>query len=176
MSNCAPGAGQQGPAPEIPPPAGAAEGSDTGGLGEQPPPVDAQRLAPWAVPIEQGPSGPGVNDPAGRQELPLHSSFEKQPGGWTLCRHPEAAPGDLERLQQLVAAFDVPGAQGLFARSLQDLSGYRGGCPPVEINLGHDRSIYEHPRRHTPAEYAIMDQKCEQLREAGLIVRAPPEA
>ncbi|PNH00115.1 Retrovirus-related Pol polyprotein from transposon, partial [Tetrabaena socialis] len=77
-----------------------------------------------------------------------------------------------EQLVKLVEGHDTqPG--GLFARSLGDLSGYTGSCPDAEINLTHDRGIYQHPRRHSQGEYAVMDEKCNALLAAGLIEKAP---
>ena len=140
------------------------------------PPADASRVPPAAIPLADGIALPSCNDPAGRLELPPHDRYVKQPGGWTLCLHPDATDADIARMLALVAEHDTGGPDGLFARSLDDLTGYCGGCDPVEINLSHNRSIYEAPRKHTPAELAVMDSKCEQLRQAGIIVRAPPEA
>ncbi|PNH05362.1 Retrovirus-related Pol polyprotein from transposon [Tetrabaena socialis] len=62
---------------------------------------------------------------------------------------------------------------GLFARSLGDLTDYAGSWPDTEINLTHDRGIYQHAWRHPQGEYAVMDEKCNALLAAGLIEKAP---
>ncbi|PNH01236.1 Retrovirus-related Pol polyprotein from transposon [Tetrabaena socialis] len=128
------------------------------------PPVDAAASG--------GDSPAGSTSPEGHRELPPDPRFVRQPGGWTLCERADTPAAVRAQLLELVAAHDTqPG--GLFARSLGDLTGYTGSCPAAEINLTHERGIFQHPRRHSPGEYAVMDDKCNALLAAGLIEKAP---
>ena len=120
---------------------------------------------------QQGSAGAASTTPQGQRSLPHDGRFVKQAGGWTLCERADMSADTRAALLALVAEYDVP-TDGIFARSLRDLSGYKGSCPPVEINLTHDRAIYEHPRPHSLGEYRIMDDKCGQLAEAAIIERA----
>ena len=123
--------------------------------------------AAGSVPLRDR-GGAGCTAPQGERQLPHDGRFVKQPGGWTLCERSDMSEEVKSLLLALVAQHDIPGS-GLFARSLKDLTGYKGGCSPAEIPLSHDRAIYEHPRPHSLGEYRIMDDKCTQLAEAGII-------
>ena len=58
----------------------------------------------------------------------------------------------------------------VFARSLKDLGCYSGEMGPATIDLIHDRPIWQSQRWHSPLELRIQEEKCTELRDAGIIV------
>ncbi|PNH01003.1 Retrovirus-related Pol polyprotein from transposon, partial [Tetrabaena socialis] len=135
--------------------------------------VAVPRAAPPVDAAASGADSPaGSTSPEGHRELPPDPRFVRQPGGWTLCERADTPAAVRAQLLELVAVHDTQPA-GLFARSLGVLTGYTGSCPAAEINLTHERGIFQHPRRHSPGEYAVMDEKCNALLAAGLIEKAP---
>lgn len=82
--------------------------------------------------------------------------------------HPLQCKEAFEEMKAIVYEFcDV------FAYSLKDSTGYTGDYPPFEIDVIGNEPIYEPPRYHSPAERAVIDEKCTELLEAGIIVPCP---
>ena len=56
-----------------------------------------------------------------------------------------------------------------FAFSMDDCTGYTGDQGDFTIELETDKPVFCQPRRHSPAAQAIIDEKCEDLKQKGII-------
>jgi hypothetical protein len=84
-------------------------------------------------------------------------------GKWQFAHHPDAGASDMERLQQVVRS-----RRHAFAYSHAEMPGYEH---KVGWKLKTDAPIKQpcHARRFSPAEKSILDEKCKELEDAGLI-------
>ena len=99
------------------------------------------------------------------------AKFTKDPDhGWLFGDHPELDPDRRARLQQLL----LDRKQQCFAYSLSDMPGYSGIDGDFRIELDSDKPVFCKPRRYSPGEQKVTAEKCGELRDAGIIVRAPP--
>ena len=91
------------------------------------------------------------------QDIPkFKDTYTKDPEhGYCWGEHPGITPEDLERLKQLVISH-----KDAFAHSVKYLPGYNGPCEPFEIQLDTTDSIFTRPRRRSPLETEISDEKC----------------
>ncbi|PNH01247.1 hypothetical protein TSOC_012880 [Tetrabaena socialis] len=85
--------------------------------------------------------------------------------GYTWCERSDIDPETLAGFKELLRVNDA-----VFARSLKEIGCYDGPIGPATIELLHDDPIFEAPRRHSPREKAIQQEKCSELRDAGIIV------
>jgi hypothetical protein len=149
-------AAAQGPAA-----AAAGPGADPGaGAGPPPPPTHpdaADCLTPFT------PHGTVSPDPEGQ--------YQKDPeNGWLVGNHPDLTPAHRQKLQELLIARK----HKCFAYKLADMPGYSGPDGEFAIELTTSDPIRCKPRRYSPGELRVIDEKCGELRDAGFIVRAPP--
>jgi len=94
----------------------------------------------------------------------------RSPHGWQIGRHPELTPELLQELEEgLVARLPT-----CFASTLDELEGYRGLDGPLQIPMLHDKPVFQTPRKYSPVECEIRDEKCRELLQADRIERAAP--
>jgi hypothetical protein len=131
----------------------AAAGSD-----EQPR-EKGQQLHPFKAPIDAfSPEGE-------RGEESLDSRWVHDPEhGWIYGGHPDATPEQMEQLKCMLAD-----EKAAFAYSLQDLPGYCGDLAPAELKMKHDQPVWSPPRRYSPLELSIGDEKVGEMLAAGII-------
>ncbi|PNH02701.1 hypothetical protein TSOC_011296 [Tetrabaena socialis] len=110
-------------------------------------------------------AGAGATTPEGRRCPPDNPRFVKDPAGYTWCERSDIDPETLAGFKELLRVNDA-----VFARSLKEIGCYDGPIGPATIELLHDDPIFEAPRRHSPREKAIQQEKCSELRDAGIIV------
>ena len=61
-------------------------------------------------------------------------------------------------------------AKSVVAYNMQQITGYRGVEPPMVIELDTEKPIFQPPRRnYSPAELKIIDEKADELQEAGVV-------
>jgi hypothetical protein len=84
--------------------------------------------------------------------------------GWVWGNHPETSAQQRATLRRAVAECNAS-----FAYSVTDLPGYSGGVGPYRIELDTDEELIDSPRRYSKAEREVIDSKCEELLQAGLI-------
>jgi Reverse transcriptase (RNA-dependent DNA polymerase)/RNase H-like domain found in reverse transcriptase len=89
-------------------------------------------------------------------------------GLWTWGNHPEFTPDQMQRLQEAVRK-----RKHCFAYSVNDLPGYSGKEPPFTIPLKHNDPIFSKQRSYSVIEQEIREEKMGELRDAGIIERAP---
>ncbi|PNH02523.1 Retrovirus-related Pol polyprotein from transposon [Tetrabaena socialis] len=110
-------------------------------------------------------SSPDCTSPEGQRAPPAATHFAKDPSyGYTWCERPDLELELRSRFRELLRD-----NEGLFARSLKELGCYSGELGPATIDLMHDNPIYESARRHSDLERGIMEAKCIELRDAGII-------
>ncbi|PNH01078.1 Retrovirus-related Pol polyprotein from transposon [Tetrabaena socialis] len=110
-------------------------------------------------------SSPDCTSPEGQRAPPAAAHFAKDPSyGYTWCERPDLELELRSRFRELLRD-----NEGLFARSLKELGCYSGELGPATIDLVHDNPIYESARRHSDLERGIMEAKCIELRDAGII-------
>ena len=111
------------------------------------------------------PDGPAVTPP--------EPKFTKDPnGGWVIGHHPEASDQFPERLNALL----TERKHQCFSYSMSELPGYCGDMGPMRIVLKDDHNpskLFQRGRRHSALEETIINEKCTELREAGIIERCP---
>ncbi len=126
---------------------------------ETPPGVAPARVAVPTIPASSV-------TPEGKRHPGDDSSFVKdQRFGYTWCERPDLPPEMRTRFRELLQEND-----DVFARSLKELGCYCGELGPATIELVHDRPIWQAPRRHSPRELTIQEEKCCELRDAGIII------
>lgn len=59
--------------------------------------------------------------------------------------------------------------KGAFAFNLHDMPGYSGHEGPAEVVLTTDAPVWTAPRRYSPLERKIQDEKCQEQLDAGII-------
>ncbi|GIL45744.1 hypothetical protein Vafri_2902 [Volvox africanus] len=107
-----------------------------------------------------------MTTPEGNRYPGAGTSFTKDPqGGYLWCERPEMDPTLRAKFKAMLANNDP-----VFARSLKDLGCYQGEMGPATIELVHDRPIWQPQRSHSPLELKIQEEKCMELRDAGIIV------
>jgi site-specific DNA-cytosine methylase len=103
----------------------------------------------------------------GGAEFPLpHSLYTKDTEGlWTWGNHPNMSASQMQRLQQAVRD-----RKDCFAYAAKDMPGYNGSVPPFTIKFkpGVD-SVFTAPRRQSPLEKSIAQEKNTELHEANII-------
>lgn len=110
----------------------------------------------------------GDYSPAGTDTVPPDVSHTKDPdGGWIWGNHPGATPDQFTKLQDMVRS-----KKHAFAYSMADLTGYCGDFPPFRVELKPDsRPVFDKRRQFSAAEQQILDEKMQELLDAGLIAR-----
>ena len=108
-------------------------------------------------------------EPAGERDKPSSApDVTVDPDGkWQFASHPEASSEEKEQLKEAVKS-----RKHAFAYSHAEMPGYEH---KVGWKLKHKEPIKEpcHGRKFSPAEKAILDEKCAELEEAGLIEEIP---
>jgi hypothetical protein len=84
------------------------------------------------------------------------------------CEHPGFTKSQLKRF---VKAIERQGA--CFAHELSDIKGYKGSESVCTIPLNTNARIHTPPRNYGALERQIMDEKCREMRDAGIIVQVP---
>ena len=103
--------------------------------------------------------------PDGDSSLPWDPTFEEDPdGGWHWGKAIEFTQEQRGRFQNEVRA-----RKSAFAYSTEDLVGYSGVMGDYEIKLKHDKPLWQKPRRYTPREMEVMNEKCESMLKAGIL-------
>ena len=107
--------------------------------------------------------------PDGHPALVPNAAYVKDAeGGWTWGHHSELTPELQAKLEHAVRS-----RKHAFAYSMKELPGYTGDMGPFSIELVHDKPIFARPRRYSPLEKAAADDKCIELRDAGIIKPCP---
>jgi hypothetical protein len=102
-----------------------------------------------------------------------HDRYEKDAdGGWVWGNHPDMPEELMEQLKAEVRARKATA----FAYSMRDLPGYHGREPPFEIKLDTTDPIFSRPRRYSPIEQKVTDEKCTELDGASIIRQAGRDA
>jgi hypothetical protein len=83
---------------------------------------------------------------------------------WCIGTHSSASPEQRARLRDLLIQ-----KKSYFAYSLTDLKGYSGPLGDAELVLKTDASIWTKHRRYGEKELAIIDKKCQEMLDAGII-------
>lgn len=89
---------------------------------------------------------------------------------WLIGRHPEVSDVDRARVSELMLRY-----KHAFAYSMNELAGgYTGDAGPAYIQtLNPGKYAYARPRMLSPLHKGIVDKKCKELLEAGMIEPAP---
>ncbi|GLC44517.1 hypothetical protein PLESTB_000064800 [Pleodorina starrii] len=169
------------PAPPAPPPAPDGQASPVVTPVPQPPPPPPPAPPPPPPPppppsappqptagarLAPGPSLPSMTTPEGKRYPGEGTTFVKdEQGGFTWCERSDMTPAVKAQFKELMQRYDK-----VFARSLKDLGCYTGEMGPARIELVHDRPIWQPQRQHSPLELQIQEEKCAELRDAGIIV------
>jgi hypothetical protein len=104
--------------------------------------------------------------PAGAQATVWADQYEKDTeGGWVWGNHREATEEQLQQMKDMVRQ-----ARECFAYSMAELPGYN---QPVSIGSYSGAPAYARPRQYSPVEKQIIQQKGEELRDAGIIAKIP---
>ena len=104
--------------------------------------------------------------PAGSSSIIWSDQYEKdQEGGWVWGNHRDSSPEQRQALQDMVRS-----NRDCFAYSMADLPGYQ---QPVSIGRYRGQPAYSRPKQYSPVEVGIIDEKCAELRDAGLIRKLP---
>ena len=117
----------------------------------------------WTSPAELARSA----SPHGPEPLddPMAAPLEKDPGtGVLLGHHPEMTEEQRQRVRDLIKEL-IP----CFAFSMADCTGYTGEQGNFRIELNTDDPIFSPPRRLSPAEQEVQDEKCNDLLANGII-------
>ena len=108
----------------------------------------------------------------GGQLVPNKDQFTKDPvHGFNWGTHPHIDSTQLLALQTIVISH-----ANAFASTAADLPGYTGPVGNFEIQLTTDESIFTWPRRKSPLELEISNEKSQELVDLGFLVRAPTPA
>jgi hypothetical protein len=103
--------------------------------------------------------------PEGVSEAVDTGRFERRPEGFLVCNRADATKEQMQRVVEIVAA-----RGHCFAHLLKDLLGYSGAEGKMQITFKREGVRYaEARRRHSPIEKDIQDDKCGELRDAGII-------
>lgn len=111
-----------------------------------------------------------LNDllPDGKHGLQLKDSFTPDPEHlWSYGSHPHATAAEMEQFKAMLVR-----NRGSFAYSMNDLPGYNGD--PVDVEMVDDLPIVSPPRQYSYLEREIRDEKCNELKAAGMIEPADP--
>jgi hypothetical protein len=105
--------------------------------------------------------------PHGSLGVVPEQSFEKTEHGWIIGHHPEFSPDQIDLLKSTLVDL-----KGCFAYSMSELTGYTGalGHYRIPLTCSDNTPIWTKPRPHSVAEYAVQDEKCRELLDAGIIV------
>ena len=82
---------------------------------------------------------------------------------WLYGNSEHSTPEQMAKLKELLLE-----KKEVFAYSLKEMPGYKG--PPAEFTMVHNARSYNKPRNYSPLEKNIMDEKCQELKEAGIII------
>ena len=117
----------------------------------------------------RGQTAGGVGDswqPAGTEAVVWADQYEKdQEGGWVWGNHREATAEQLQQMKDMVRQH-----RDCFAYSMAELPGYKD---PVSIGSYSGAPAYCRPKQYSPVEKQIIQQKGEELRDAGIITQLP---
>jgi hypothetical protein len=98
--------------------------------------------------------------------LVWQDQYEKDPeGGWIWGNHPDATPEEMQQMKDLVREF-----KDVFAYSMSDLPGYK---EPVSLGEFRGKPAFSPKKEYNPMELDIINKKCNELKEAGLIRQVP---
>jgi len=121
---------------------------------------DAVLATRWDKVLTQAPPDISTTVPVGR--------YERDPVyGWSHGNHPLQTAAEKASMQAMLIS-----KSAAFASSVRELTGYTGQMGPHVIELTHDRPIIDHPRKRSAIQIEIQDEKCGELRDAGIIERA----
>ena len=116
-------------------------------------------------------TGIGVTQPEGNITVPLSEDMVKDPDlGVIWGNHPSASSEIRTQLRDVVTSHKGKS----FAYSVQDLGTYKGEVGDFGIKLHHNHPIMSARRKRSTLEQQIQDDKCAELRDAGLITPFPP--
>jgi hypothetical protein len=92
--------------------------------------------------------------------------YQKDPeGGWVWGNHREATAEQMQQMKDMIRSH-----KECFAYSMAELPGYKD---PVSIGSYSGAPAYCRPKQYSPVEKQIIQQKGEELRDAGVIVQLP---
>lgn len=106
--------------------------------------------------------------PHGTVDVLPETQCERTEHGWVIGNHPAFSAQQIDELKDTLA-----GLKHCFAYSLSDLPGYSGSLGPYRIPLLVDENthIFSKPRPKSILEKEVQNEKCCEMRDAGIIVR-----
>ena len=135
-----------------------------------------QLLQQHAGAADAVPTYPGAVDPlqlddllpGGPQFPTLKAAYTKdEEHKWCYGNHPDMSAEQQQQLKEMLVR-----TKSAFVYSMKELPGYTGD--PVDLQLVHDRPIISKPRKYSQLELAIMQEKYDELQEAGFIAPGDP--
>jgi hypothetical protein len=110
----------------------------------------------------------GVMDgyaPDGQSGVVWEAQYVKdEEGGWIWGNHREASEGERQSMQSVVRKH-----KRSFAYSMTELTGYH---KPVNVGRYSGKPAYSRRKQYSPPEVKVMDAKCSELRDAGMLKKA----
>ncbi len=100
--------------------------------------------------------------------LPVACHVKDEEHGWIFGNHPALSSAQQSELKAMLIE-----EKSAFAYSMQDLQGYNGERGPFAFDLTSDDAEFSKPRRHSPLEEKVVNEKCGEMQDVGLIVRCP---
>jgi hypothetical protein len=106
--------------------------------------------------------------PHGTIDVLPETQCERTEQGWVIGNHPAFSAQQLDELKSNLANL-----KHCFAYSLNDLPGYSGSLGPYRVPLLVDENthIFSKPRPKSVLEKEVLDEKCCEMRDAGIIVK-----
>ena len=108
--------------------------------------------------------------PDGEVITPAADRYEQCPDTQLFFgKHYLTTPAQRQQLKELCMRYK----DRVFAYSMNDLSGYTGDMGPFEIKVISNKPVFSRPRKQSQLEKDIANEKCEEMRDAGIIEPAP---
>jgi len=110
--------------------------------------------------------------PDGTASVPMADNMEKDPDlGVIWGNHPKMSSDEKHKSKELISRKK----DAAFAYSVADLGTYTGDIGPFKISLRHGQPLLAKRRPKSRLEAEILDEKCNELKAAGLIEPAPTD-
>ena len=83
-------------------------------------------------------------------------------------KHPLTNAEQRQRFKQMIIE-----RKSVFANSMNELPGYTGELGPIQLEVISDKVVFSHQRKQSQLEKDIANEKCTEMRDAGIIEPAP---
>ena len=108
--------------------------------------------------------------PDGETTTPAAERYDQCPDTKIMFgKHPEVPEHDRKQFKDM--CLNLYGTA--FARDMKDITGYTGDMGPLKIDVISDKLVFSRPRKLSHFDKEIADQKCTEMRDAGIIEPAP---